>query len=160
MIILKFYLQKLLASLFINNISHSEYWNKNMKRKLLLCLLPFFLLLIAFSVKAMPTYSDASKTITIAKGTTEFMIQLRANPTTGYSWFLQYFDHKLLQATDHQYIPNQPKLMGSGGVTQWVFKVKSSAFNTTQTTKIKFLYARPWNMKEGASGAVFTVVMH
>lgn len=130
-----------------------------MKRKLLLCLFPF-LLLIAFSAKAMPTYSDASKTITIVKGTTEFMIQLQANPTTGYSWFLQYFNNKLLQPMDHQYIPNQPKLAGSGGVATWVFKVKSNTFNAPQTTTIKFLYARPWNMKEGASQATFTVVLH
>src|SRR3989338_8685010 len=47
----------------------------------------------------------------------DFVIALAANPTTGYSWFLQSFDDKLIVPVHQKFIhPENKKLMGAVGL--------------------------------------------
>lgn len=123
-----------------------------------------WLLIIVFSPlsHALPvnTYTDTEKSISVEKDTTRFIIKLSSNPTTGYSWFLQYYDKDILTPSGHNYKPDNPMLVGSGGVDEWSFAVSSQAFVVPRVTKLIFIYARPWNVKDVISTKTFYVVTH
>ncbi|OGT27155.1 MAG: hypothetical protein A3I77_00535 [Gammaproteobacteria bacterium RIFCSPLOWO2_02_FULL_42_14] len=79
----------------------------------------------------------------------DFVIALAANPTTGYSWFLQSFDDKLIVPVHQKFIhPENKKLMGAGGLSVWTFRIQQTAFIVPQTTNIEMVYKRPWSNED------------
>jgi predicted secreted protein len=120
------------------------------------------LLIIVFSPlsQALPikTYTDTEKSISVDKETTRFIIKLLSNPTTGYSWFLQYYDKDLISPTGHTYTADNPMLVGAGGSEEWSFVANSQAFTVPRISKLVFIYTRPWNPKDIISTKTFYVV--
>ncbi len=111
----------------------------------------------ADNTPSIPVFKDASKPITINHTQPNFMIELPANPTTGYSWFTVSYDSNLLNLVGQKYIAPEPAIPGKGGVTRWTFNVKPQALKAAFATKIILLYARPWEIQKGQQTA-FVVV--
>ena len=70
-----------------------------------------------------------------------FVIKLKSNPTTGYSW--SYIDDEsgILKKVSNEYEQDKTNgnLIGSGGTELWTFKaIKKGGII------LKFHYARPW----------------
>mgnify|MGYP006279386657 FL=1 len=73
----------------------------------------------------------------------EFVINLKTNPSTGYTWTIEEgFSDSLLTLQDEEYVPmenpsNKPRL-GAGGTQKWHFQAVKKG-----TTLLKFVYKRP-----------------
>lgn len=105
-----------------------------------------------------PNLTDFTKPILVKQNQPEFDINLASNPTTGYSWFITYYNRQQLQLVSHQYISPNTKLVGAGGYETWHFKVNSKAFIAPQMFTIKLLYIRPWEAQVDTKPTVITVV--
>jgi len=103
------------------------------------------LLLFLFSYSL---YADEASSINIEPNTSEFVIKLAANPTTGFQWTLTKYDKSLLRLKSSIYNAKQTKLVGAGGEMVFIFeivKVKSYP----NSSEILFKYARSWEPKSG-----------
>jgi inhibitor of cysteine peptidase len=88
----------------------------------------------------------------------EFVVKLKSNPTTGFSWVLRDYNMELLQAVSHQYQPATDNgIVGAGGFELWTFKVKPAGFIVPQQTAMRFVYTRPWESVENTTQLVFKV---
>ncbi len=76
-----------------------------------------------------------------------FEVSLPANQTTGYTWFVQFYDHDLLSLEDYHYTnsPSTPGMVGTGGNATFTFSVNPSFYNAPQVTLISLVYEQPWN---------------
>lgn len=92
---------------------------------------------------------DAAKTIFVTHAKPDFVIKLPANPTTGYSWFTQHYDDRLLTLKKQTYVAPSPAIPGKGGFTVWQFQANPSAFDASYVSEIKLIYARPWELDKG-----------
>lgn len=119
---------------------------KSWMKRFLGCLILLFPVLV---------FAEA-ETIHVTKEKSEFKIAEPANPTTGYVWSIEY-DRNLLVLEKQSYIIKNPKLIGSGGETIWIFKAKPEAFLKQKDTQIKLKYSRPWESQEGATETFFLV---
>jgi inhibitor of cysteine peptidase len=81
-------------------------------------------------------YTKADNQIAVQVGD-EFMIELEANPTTGYEWHLQFDSGKVTLLS--QQFKQKGGGVGAGGVQH--FRLKAS--NPGQTT-IRAIYKRSW----------------
>ena len=72
-------------------------------------------------------YTDATKNITAKVGET-FIIQLKANPTTGYQWQIAGSLSPAVVKVSNVYVPSKASstTVGSGGVENWTFKAVSA----------------------------------
>lgn len=113
--------------------------------------------LISMNSFAQAIYTDAAKPITVSKTENTFTISLKANPTTGYVWFLKNFNNKLLEIESHKYQPPKSNAMGAPGKDIWTFKVDSDAFDAPQMAELTFVYTKPWDLKDQQQ-TVFTVL--
>ena len=94
----------------------------------------------------------ASHVMTVSAKQQDFTIKMRANPTTGYRWFLQSYDKSLLKAVSYQYVASKnPKLIGAPGTAVFTFAPTQEAFAVPQSTTITFEYARSWMPKSGTA---------
>ena len=87
------------------------------------------------------TEKDAGREVILKNGA-EFMIQLPANPTTGYSWSVMVSPLDLLvQEKPSRYVASDHAghLVGAGGSECWQFR-----FVKPGCAKLSFAYARPW----------------
>jgi inhibitor of cysteine peptidase len=86
-----------------------------------------------------------------------FIVKLKSNPTTGYSWFLRDFNTDLLIPVSHKFAPpDDPKLVGAPGFELWTFRMKPPAFIVPQQTLLRFVYTRPWEAAD-ATPVIFKV---
>ncbi len=111
----------------------------------------------AFSASAPVVYTEDKLAVTVTPDQAQFMVKLKSNPTTGYSWFLREYNDKLIKPIKQSYIPGDKKLIGSSGYQVWVFAVQKNAFTVPQQTMLHFIYARPWDVKEPSSELIFKV---
>jgi inhibitor of cysteine peptidase len=102
-------------------------------------------------------YTQDKPVAMVTSGQPEFIIQLKSNPTTGYSWFLRGYNSELIQPIKHQFQAPDTKLVGAPGFELWTFKVKAAGFVVPQQTLIRFVYARPWESAETATQLMFKV---
>jgi inhibitor of cysteine peptidase len=124
--------------------------------KIIALLLSFFVMQNCFAIE---TFTDPNKTIVIKADKPEFVIELTANPTTGYTWLLKSYDNSLILPIKHHYVANKAnKLAGAGGKERWLFEVKSKGFSVPHVTKIILIYARPWNLQDNPIAKTFTIV--
>jgi predicted secreted protein len=79
-----------------------------------------------------------AKNIIQAKLNKPFNITLDSNPTTGYSWTVD-FDYHFLMGGNESYSKSQPELIGSGGQQIFTF----TPIHNGQTI-ISAVYKRPW----------------
>lgn len=132
---MKLYLKGLIILfLFINNVSFA-----------------------ASNPSTVPIYTDSTQTIVVNAANPTFIIQLKANPTTGYSWSTKSYDNHLLTLINYQYIAPATNLIGAGGESVWTFQVNPQALQKPMTTSIHLLYARPWDLADHPTDIVFIV---
>lgn len=81
------------------------------------------------------------------------VIQLEANPTTGYQWFIKNYDHRLLSLNGSQYVPPKKNIMGGPGKMIYNFSVNPHVARP-QNSNIQFLYRRPWEPNTGSEKSV------
>lgn len=74
-----------------------------------------------------------------------FRIELAANPTTGYNWYIAEMDENFFQVRSSGYDPRPTELVGSGGTSYWNIVPLKDGVST-----IKLLYYRVWEGKEKA----------
>lgn len=85
-----------------------------------------------------------------------FTIRLKANPTTGFMWFLREYDPRLVTPVKHSFEKPDAKLMGAPGYDVWIFAMKPAAFLYPQQTFIRMIYTRPFS-SENVTPILFTV---
>lgn len=107
--------------------------------------------------KVIPVYTEAKQNILITTDNPQFIIQLKSNPTTGFSWFLREYDANLITPIKHHFIAAKTGLMGAPGYEVWTFNVKPAAFIVPQQTTIHFVYARPWQGADNSTQTIFHV---
>ena len=128
-------------------------------------LLKWFFVLLVISLNAVASaqkpepgiYTEDKLSIMVSKEQPQFIIRLKANPTTGYNWFLGEYDAKLITPLKHKYEAPNTKLMGAPGYDVWTFAVKPAGFAVPQTTKLHFSYVRPWEAQGQGKQIVFRV---
>ena len=81
------------------------------------------------------------------------VIQLEANATTGYQWFVKDYDPQLLHLQSSQYLPPKKKIIGGSGVMIYKFTVNPHAVRP-KNSQITFLYRRPWEPHTGTEKMV------
>lgn len=122
-------------------------------------LLSLCLLISTMSCADIKIFSiSKTNTILVEKNQPTFIIKLKANPTTGYSWSLQKYEAKLITLLDHHYQKLNSRLIGSGGFEIWKFKANMRAFSGAHKTDLYFKYARSWELEKG-SMVVFHVII-
>jgi predicted secreted protein len=88
-------------------------------------------------------------------------VNLTANATTGYQWFVQSYDHNLLSLQNYRYTPTvqsgSKKLVGAGGTATFTFNIDPSFYDGPQVTTLQFVYEQPWNVGQNAATATVTV---
>lgn len=102
-------------------------------------------------------YTEDNTNIMITSTQPQFTIQLKSNPTTGYSWFLKKYNSKYIKPVKHSFQAPTTQLVGAPGYELWVFTVEAAAFTVPVQTTIKFNYARPWEKGKNTPEATFTV---
>lgn len=102
-------------------------------------------------------YTDNRQGIVVTPRQVEFTLRLKANPTTGYSWFLRDYDDNLIAPVKHTYQVPDTKLMGAPGYEVWVFRVKAAGFIVPRQTAIRMIYSRPWQTTEPGTQQLFIV---
>lgn len=90
-------------------------------------------------------FSEKTLNIEVQAGQ-EFIIELKSNPSTGYSWQVaNEIDQEVIEFISSEYKANPKKtdsnmpMVGSGGKDRFVFKG-----STEGTAQIKLGYVRPW----------------
>lgn len=112
---------------------------------------------LAVESNKVDVYSESQVNIVVSQSNPIFTIELKSNPTTGYSWFLREYDHDLLMPVKHEFIHQDKSLVGASGIERWRFKVKPAGFAVPQQSVIRMIYARPWQGADGSTQLVFRV---
>src|SRR5205085_1476518 len=103
-------------------------------------------------------FTQDKQNLMISAAQPEFTLQLKSNPTTGYSWFLREYNESLIVPVKHVFqAPQKSTLMGAPGLDLWTFKMKPSAFIVPQQTLIRLVYARPWQSNDGGTQLIFRI---
>lgn len=105
----------------------------------------------------VPIYSEDKSNIAVLSDQPQFIIQLKSNPSTGYSWFLREYDRNLFKPIKHEYQKPDSHLMGAGGYELWTFQTLPGAFAVPQQSSIRFVYARPWQGVDNSSQVLFRI---
>ena len=127
---------------------------------LLTILLSFVLAHSAFATEKtkIPTYTEDQLSISVKTEQPAFIIQLKSNPSTGYSWFLKKQDLRYFEPALHQFqAPENKHLIGASGYERWTFKTKPTAFARPHQTTLHFVYARPWEKNKKNIEVIFAV---
>ena len=110
------------------------------------------------SAPEISTYTQDRPAAVIDPTQPVFIIKLKSNPTTGYSWFLRDFNSELIQPVSRKFAPpDNPKLVGAPGFELWTFRLKPPAFLVPQQTLIRFVYTRPWESAESPTPVIFKI---
>lgn len=116
-------------------------------------------LFVITALLAISTLAAAADKPTILKPTnSQFSVNLPANPSTGFSWFVAGYNVQLITVVKHKYQPTKDNIPGASGVDTWTFKVNPIAFTAPHIIKIKMVYARPWDLKDNSRMQEITVV--
>jgi len=121
---------------------------------LLICLVCSF---VNASAASEQRYGNPDRSIFVSKAPRRFTIKLKANKTTGYSWFLLKYS-KFIEPLSYQYVSPKHVRPGEGGYSLWRFKLKRWASRVPHLGAITFVYQRPW-MTKPAKTTTFTVVV-
>ncbi|MDR3477727.1 MAG: protease inhibitor I42 family protein [Gammaproteobacteria bacterium] len=110
--------------------------------------------------KAIPVYLEEKPAVMVMVDQPQFVIKLKSNATTGFSWFLREYNSAIIEPVSHEFeAPTDKKLMGAPGYELWTFRVKPNSFIVPQQTMIRFVYSRPWEIDDGSSQLVFKVTV-
>jgi inhibitor of cysteine peptidase len=111
----------------------------------------FILTILSLNVFAagnnVPIFTEENPQIHLNSNQQRFMIRLKSNPTTGYSWDFNSNDKKHIALIQHDFEKPNTGLVGAPGYETWLFEIKDSQFNLI---KLDFVYRRAW--EQGAIG--------
>ncbi|RUR12364.1 protease inhibitor I42 family protein [Legionella sp. km772] len=108
-----------------------------------------FLTSFTLMIASIFAHADDSISMTVPKNQPSFVVNLAANPTTGFQWSVVHFDKDLLALSSSVYQQPDTKLIGAGGRMLFTFSLnKGKAY--PQSTELTFKYARPWE-KDGSA---------
>ncbi len=112
-------------------------------------------LLLSFLLLTVSLVSCANnnQSLNVSVKQSGFVVSLPANPTTGYQWSLVGFDKNILTLSSSHFEKPKTDLIGAGGQMSFTFLLKPSK-NYPDNTKIKFMYARPWEKNSGVTQSV------
>jgi inhibitor of cysteine peptidase len=99
--------------------------------------------LLAFSIIANAGSAGDDLTMNANSSQSSFVVQLAANPTTGFQWQVVNYDKKLFSLISSHYQKAQTNLIGSGGQMQFTFTLNKGK-SYPEKTKMLFKYARSW----------------
>lgn len=123
----------------------------------LLCALSVSSVFAAAPKATLPTVFTIDKPdIMVSATQPSFILKLKANPSTGYLWFLRDYDASLLAPVSHTYQKPDAKLMGAPGYDLWTFKMKPAAFIVPRQTSLRMIYARPFS-NENVTPVLFSI---
>lgn len=105
---------------------------------------------------SMPSFSMDTSTIQVNANSTQFVIKLPSNPTTGFQWSVVSYDQTILKLKSSEFIAPQTKLIGAGGVMTYTFTLVSGE-TMPENTELEFKNARSW---EPNSGMVKHITVH
>lgn len=107
------------------------------KRFLLVCGALFTALSCSSSTKTLSTSSTEK-----VKAGKEFIVNLKCNPSTGYSWTLANKAEAAADSVGRKFIADEskPRMMGAGGTEEWKFKAKDKGADS-----LVFIYQRPFD---------------
>lgn len=114
--------------------------------------------LCAQAVAPETGFTDPSKPIYVNKKNPTIKIVLKANPTTGFSWFLKEFDPVMVIPVSAVFIPPKEAIPGRGGISVWTFRINPAALTVPTLTSIKLIYTQPWSVQKDNPGETFTIV--
>ena len=78
----------------------------------------------------------------------QFVVTLPANPTTGYQWKVSQYDKRHFQMLSSHFIAPKTRLIGAGGQMTFTFApIKGKSY--PKSTTMLFTYARSWEPKSG-----------
>ena len=119
-----------------------------------LALLALGIALAAAGCASKKVYREGTSTITGRPG--EFaVIELVADPTTGYSWMLVgHADPRIVTLIDSDYAPAPSATAGVVGHQRWTFRLTGPG-----TATITFGYGRTWANAPAERAAMFTVTV-
>ena len=123
--------------------------------KSFLRVLVIFLFVFSGIAKADDEFTNPAKPIYVDSSSDTLTIKLKANPTTGYSWYLQSIDSPWLVPLSHRYVPPVSQLAGAPGYDVWTFKIKPTYKMVPFYTEIELIYTRPWQVN--TSPTVFRI---
>lgn len=124
----------------------------------LTCLMVIFVTFFCATVFADPgIYTEDKLAITVSADKPEFIIKLKSNPTTGYSWFLKRYNARLLKPLKHSFERPNTKLIGAPGYEIWLFRVKPAGFVVPQQTALYFIYKRAWESSAQEKPLIFKI---
>jgi inhibitor of cysteine peptidase len=105
-------------------------------------------------------YTENQQAISVTANEPVFILKLKSNPTTGYTWILRNYDARLLTLVTHHYQAGKPRLIGSGGFEWWTFRANPALFAEQKPATIHIIYARAWEKNNGVKTADFIVTPH
>lgn len=91
----------------------------------------------------------ADQTVRIPQNQNTITLQLNANATTGYQWFLENYNQTYFTYLGYHYLAPQkadPKMTGVPGLAQFTFQVNPAFHQGPLTSKIHLIYGQPWDM--------------
>lgn len=88
----------------------------------------------------------------------QFVISFPANPSTGYTWTIVYYDQRRFNLLKSEYVtPDKVKRIGAAGKMMYEFQVRDAG-TFPFSSKIKFRYARPWDKNSGVDKTALITV--
>jgi inhibitor of cysteine peptidase len=110
----------------------------------------------ACAMAADINFSDPNKAIIVTAADSTFTLTLKANPSTGFSWFLAKYDQTIVEPISQKYYSTSTERVGVGGYEVWEFKIKPEALRVPQVIEVQMLYARPWE-PVNSKPAIFSI---
>ena len=108
--------------------------------------------------KEISEYSENKLAVMLTQDQPQFVIKLKSNPTTGYSWYLREYNAALIEPVSHFYqAPINKRLMGASGHEVWTFRAKPGGFIVPQQTMLRLVYSRPWEANDTTTQLFFKV---
>lgn len=107
--------------------------------------------------KPVSVYSEDHLNIMVTDEQPEFNLELKSNPTTGFSWFLREYNTDLITPVKRTFQAGERKLIGAPGKEIWTFRVKPKGFIVPQQTTLRMIYTRPFQGNDNARQVVFRI---
>ena len=83
-----------------------------------------------------------------------FTIELPGNPTTGYTWEVEFCEDSPLLLEAQEFLQKNPGAVGSGGIFLWNFRATSLGSSALHLT-----YRRPWETVAPIDEYIFLVIV-
>lgn len=106
---------------------------------------------------ANPANNPANKPVAISPEQNILTINIQANPSTGYNWYLSQFNNQFFTLSSYQFTPGKTKMPGSPGTATFNFTINPSFHTGPYLSEIDFTYLRPWDMSSAVHQALWVL---